>query len=171
MKKYILPVIIAFLYTLPSIAQDFVVIGKESKVFEQPIAKDEYTALNQNDKPVILTPGMAYKVLDKKGGWYVIEYFPGLRGMVMQNVIADTSALSDPTPGNFKVTNNLEEIVSIKGSGVDWILTSGDKTFKGEEREKIIYFISSSGEYLYSVVNLNSEIKVYNYSNSVTKFF
>ncbi len=152
-------------------AQDFVVIGKDTKVFEQPVAKDEFAALNQKDEAVMLLSGMAYKVEEQKGGWYIIEYSPGLRGMVMQNVLADPATLSLPSAGSYKVANNPAETVTITITGDDWNLKSGDTNLKGIKNGNVVYFNSPGNPNIYTLVKINNQPKVFNYSNSVTKFF
>lgn len=152
-------------------AQDYVIISTPTKVFEQPVAKDDFAALNSKDIPVTLQPGMAYKITEAKGGWYVIEYSSGLRGMVMQNVIADTSTIKTPAAGTYKVANNPSESVTVTNAGGNWILKSGSKEYQGKTDGKIVTFLQATGPAHYTLVNLNGKNLVFNYDNSVTGYF
>ncbi len=152
-------------------AETNIVIGKDTKVFETTVAKDEYAAVNQNDKPVILNIGMAFTVKDQKAGWYVIEYSPGLRGMVMQNVVADNALVGMPAAGTYKVANNPSETVTVSVNGSDWTLRSGSKSFPGKGDGKAVIFTSADGNMEYSLTDISGKPTVFNYNNSVTKFF
>lgn len=152
-------------------AGNFIVISKDTKVFETPVAKDECAALNNNDQPVIIKAGMAYKIAEKKAGWYVIEYSPGLRGMVMENVVASEASLKAPVGGTYKVANNPSESVTITSGPSGWELKSGGNSFKGTQDGNVVVFTSSDSTHAYTVVNMTGTPVVYNYSNSVTKFF
>lgn len=152
-------------------AEDMLIIGKDTKVFETTVAKDEYAAVNQNDEPVILRQGMTFGIKEKKAGWYVVEYTSGLRGMVMQNVVADDATVKNPTPGTYKVTNNPTETVTITNNGSTWNLTSGNKSFSGATSGKSVTFTNANGNVEYTLVNISGKPMVYNYNNSVTKFF
>ena len=152
-------------------AEDMLIIGKDTKVFETTVAKDEYAAVNQNDEPVILRQGMTFGIKEKKAGWYVVEYTSGLRGMVMQNVVADDATVKSPAAGTYKVTNNPTETVTITNNGSTWNLTSGNKSFSGATSGKSVTFINANGNVVYTLVNISGKPMVYNYNNSVTKFF
>ena len=171
MKKLIIAS--AALFALSSFMADAkcIVIGADTKVFETPVAKDEYCAVNDSDQPVILRKGMAFKVLEEKAGWYVIEYSPGLRGMLMTNVIADVKSVSAPGTGVFTVSNNQKEKVSVAKSAKGFILNSADKNYNGDLEDNVIIFKNADGSNAYSVTVLNGKPMVFTYSNSVTKFF
>lgn len=148
-----------------------IVIGADTKVFETPIAKDEYCAVNDNDQPVILQKGMAFAVLEEKAGWYVIEYSPGLRGMLMTNVIADVKSVTAPGAGAYTVSNNPKEKVSVSKDAKDFILNSADRDFNGAIEDNVIIFKNADGSCAYTLTVLNGKPMVFTYSNSITKFF
>lgn len=148
-----------------------IVIGTDTKIFETPIAKDEYAAVNDNDEPVLLKQGMAFTVQEEKAGWYIIEYSPGLRGMVMTNVVADPKTLIAPVAGAYNVVNNPAEKVNITREGIIYTLTSGDKSYQGKLEDNVIIFTNADGIETYSITVRNGKPQVFNYANSITKFF
>ncbi len=171
MKKILVSILFSVCATVCAHAETNIVIGKDTKVFESAVAKDEYAAVNQNDQHVILVTGMAFPVKDQKAGWYVVEYSAGLRGMVMQNVVADNSVVKAPATGTYKVANNPAETVTISNTGNDWTLKSGTKSFSGKGDGKAVVFTSADGNMKYSLTNISGKPAVFNYDNSVTKFF
>lgn len=148
-----------------------IVIGTDTKIFETPIAKDEYAAVNDNDEPVLLKQGMTFTVQEEKAGWYIIEYSPGLRGMVMTNVVADPKTLIAPVAGAYNVVNNPAEKVNITREGIVYTLTSGDKSYQGKLEDNVIIFTNPDGIETYSITVRNGKPQVFNYANSITKFF
>ena len=148
-----------------------IVIGADTKVFETPIAKDEYCAVNDNDQPVILQKGMAFPVLEEKAGWYVIEYSPGLRGMLMTNVIADAKSVTAPGVGAYTVSNNPKEKVSVAKDAKGFVLNLADKNLNGDLEDNVIIFKNSDGTTAYTFTVLNGKPMVFTYSNAITKFF
>ena len=62
------------LMPLAVFADGFIVVGKDSKVFDEPNAKG-YVTLNQKDEEVSVLPGMVFKHHERANGWYVVEYF------------------------------------------------------------------------------------------------
>ena len=68
--------------TLSAFADNYIAIGKEGKVYDEPNTK--YATLNQNNQEVNVVPGMAFKQLEKSPGWYMIEYSPGLRAYIQE---------------------------------------------------------------------------------------
>lgn len=152
-------------------ADDYVVVLTDSKVFDAPVAKDEYASKNENDQDVLIHPGMAFKVTEKKTGWDVIEYSPGLRGMIMQTVEASPKSLKTPVAGKFKVANNQNEVVTISQKGQVWTLLSGKKSFSGRQFGNVVVFFDPNVNAAYTYLNLNGSPYVYNYSNELTKFF
>ncbi len=147
MKKLLVSVLVSACFAACAYAETNIVIGKDTKVFESAVAKDEYAAVNQSDKPVILVAGMAFSVKEQKAGWYVVEYSPGLRGMVMQNVVADNSVVKAPSAGTYKVVNNPSETVTIFNDGNNWTLKSGSKVLSGKGDGKAVIFMTFVREY------------------------
>lgn len=148
-----------------------IIISADTKVFETAVAKDEYCAVNSNDEPVILLKGMAFPVNENKSGWYVIEYSPGLRGMITTNVVADASSISAPNFGVFTVNNSPKDKVTVTKQGDGYILKSADKEFKGDIEDNVVIFKNKEGAQIYSLTIQDGKPVVYDYSNSVTKFF
>lgn len=171
MNKYIVCCLLSATTLGSTYAENTIIIGKDTKVFETSVAKDEYAAVNQNDQPVILRQGMAFAIKEQKAGWYVIEYTLGLRGMVMHNVIADNALVKMPATGSYKVTNNPSETVIISTTGDNWTLKSGNKSYPGKSNNKTVLFTSPDGTVTYSLTNLSGKPTVYNYDNSITKFY
>lgn len=159
------------LFSFGAGADDYVVIKYETKVFDEPVAKDEYASKNENDGFVNLFPGMAFKKTEKKTGWDVIEYSPGLRGMIMQNMEAGISDLKAPGAGSYKVVNNPKENVSVSVKGDVWTLKSAAKTFSGRNIGNVVVFFDPDVNPAYTLVTMNGKTYVYNYSNALTKFF
>lgn len=152
-------------------AENYIVIGKDSKVFESPMARDEFAAVNKDDIPIVLKAGMAFKANEQKAGWYVVEYSPGIRGMVMQSVIAPASAVKTPMAGTYKVANNSAEEVTVSGSGDSWSLKSGGVSLSGFKDGDIVVFADNSGNIKYTFLNYNGKPTVFNYDNTVTNYF
>lgn len=148
-----------------------IVIGADSKIFETPIAKDEYCAVNDSDEPVILVKGMAFNVIEEKAGWYMVEYSPGLRGMVMTNIVADPKTIAAPAPGSYEVKNNPKEKITVSKDADVYVLNSAKKTFKGNMEDNVIIFKNPEGTNAYSITIQEGKPMVFNYSNEITKFF
>ncbi len=171
MNKFLILTLTTLCAQTYAYADNNIVIGKDTKVFETTIAKDEYAAVNQNDEPIMLRYGMAFAIKENKSGWYVVEYTQGVRGMVMQNVVADEKLVSIPKAGTYKVTNNPSETVVITNDGNTWSLKSGAKVYSGKSDDNSVLFITSDGKVMYSLSNLSGKAFVFNYDNSITKFF
>lgn len=152
-------------------AQNHIVIGVESKVFETPMAKDEYAATNEADEPVLLQPGMVFAVKEQKGGWYVIEYSPGLRGMVMQNVVADKSKLKSPVAGSYKVFNQAGKNVNVVVTDGKWTLNAGGKNYTGQSDGASVIFADEAGNEAFSLTNIDGTPLLFTYDNNVTHYF
>lgn len=169
--RRLISVAVAIQFAMAAFAQNHIVIGAESKVFETPMAKDEYAATNADDQQVVLQPGMAFAAKEEKGGWYVIEYSPGLRGMVTQNVVADKSQLKAPVSGTYKLANQQGVSVRVDNDGGKWTLTSGDKKYNGVADSVSVIFLDDAGNQMYSLTSLSGKPLLFTYDNAVTKFF
>ncbi len=170
-RRYFLPCLFFLLTALIVNADDYIVIKNATKAFDMPIAKDEYASRNDNDEFVTLLPGMAFKVTEKKTGWDVIEYSPGLRGMVMQNMEIANTGLNKPIAGSYKVTNNSSENISISVNGNIWTLKSNGKSYSGRIFDNVVVFFDKDVNPAYTFVFMDGKPYVYNYSNKLTKFF
>lgn len=168
--KTLVTALLISLFCISSNAQKFIAIAKDTKVFETPIAKDEYAAQNSEGNEVILLPGMCFVIKEQKGGWYTIEYTQGLRGMVMQNIIADTSTFKKPVAGEYTVTNSQSKKVSVANNG-KWTINTGSEVLEGTENSNIVIFLDKDGNQMYSLTNMNGKPLLYSYRNSDTKFY
>ena len=147
-------------------ADDYIVLNKTSKVYDQPNAK--YVTENQNGDEVEAISGMVFKYTEHTPGWYKIEYSPGLHAFIPEQIIADN--LSQPTPGTYNIANNPDESVFITDNG-EWICKTENNSLKGIEKENIVLFLNNQDIITYSLVNLDNGPIVINYDNEVTKFF
>lgn len=170
MKKAIFTFLMALISSSIVIADDYVVIFKESKVFDEPDASG-YVTKNQNDEEVTVKSGMAFKIVDKKTGWDMIEYSPGLRAMLMQNVAAAADVLKEPKAGDYALANNNKEMVSVSYADGVWTLGAKGINYNGKAFGKIIIFFDKAGSQSYSLVNMNGKSIVYSYDNNLTHFF
>lgn len=109
-------------------------------------------------------------VKELKGGWYTIEYTPGLRGMIMQNVIADKASFKKPVAGEYSVVNSPAEKISVTNNG-KWLLNTGTEQIVGTEDNNIVIFLDKEGNQCYSLTNINGKNFLYCYKNSITNFY
>ena len=170
MKKIIFTLLMALMSSSIVMADDYVVIFKESKVFDEPNASG-YVTKNQNDEEVTVKSGMAFKIVDKKTGWDMIEYSPGLRAMLMQNVAAAADVLKEPKAGDYTLANNNKEMVSVSYANGVWTLGSKGINYNGKIFGKVVIFFDKAGSQSFSLVNLDGKTIVYSYDNNLTHFF
>ena len=168
-KLFIMALMVSSMATV-SHAEKIITIAKDTKVFETTVAKDQYAAQNSAGEDVILKEGMCFETKDEKGGWYVIEYTDGLRGNVMQNVVASGS-IPAPKGGNYTVKNNPSKSVSIEKAGNEWTLKADNETFNGKEDSNAVIFFNADGKPIYSLSMINGKPNVFTYDNKVTKFY
>lgn len=151
-----------------ALADNYVVVNKAGKIFDAPDATG-YVTLNSNNEEVLLCPGMVFKVLESAHGWHIVEYSPGLRGYLSEQVTATECTL--PKPGNYSIHNIKGiQLKATKTDGV-WGAQVGDKSFKGKEFGKVVVFFSANGHPAYSLVDFGKGCVVVCYDNDVTKFF
>lgn len=172
MKKTVLSLFATALIALSTTSSnaEVVVVGTQARVYEMPQAKPEYASLNNEDIPIVLNPGMAFNLKEKKAGWYKIEYAPGIHGMITQNDIIDPTKLKIPVPGKYNVANNPKENIEILQTAGKWILKSGKTALPGTPEGKIIIFRNKEIP-AYSLVNIAGKGIVFNYDNLLTRFF
>lgn len=149
-------------------AEEYVVIGKEAKVFDSPDATG-YVTLNTKNGEVVLQPGMAFKINDNSQGWYVIEYSPGLHGYLSEQAKAVTAVT--PKAGDYKVSNNQGQKLKATGNADKWTATVGDKLYQGKSFGNVVIFVDEKGTPAYSLTDLGEGPIVMTYDNAVTKFF
>ena len=172
MKKYFY--LLLFVLTLGFVktanAEELAVILTGSKIYEEPKATG-YVAKNMDDREVTVEKGMVFKILDKANGWDIVEYSPGLRGYIMETVMASSSDLSDPLAGGYNPSNNPSVVVNISEADGVWTLSENGHNYKGIRNGKVVVFVDSKNQIAYSLVAINGNQIVYGYDNSLTKFF
>lgn len=147
---------------------NFIIVGKEAKVFDEPNAKG-YVTINKNNEDVTLLPGMVFKVVESKEGWYVIEYSPGLRGYLSEQAKATVTQM--PEAGTYTVENASYQKLIVYEDSDTWSATIGDREFLGELTDNAIVFFDDKGKPSYSLTNIGSGPIVMSYDNSITNFF
>lgn len=153
-----------------AMAENYMVVLKETKVFDEPNVNG-YVTKNQNDQEVVLSAGMAFKIVETRQGWEMIEYSPGLRGMVMSSYGVPAANLKKPAAGSFTVANQKGNTVDVALAEGAWTLTSDGKNYKGEEFGNVVIFFDADGNQAFSLTNVGGKPSVYSYSNDITKFF
>lgn len=150
-------------------AQDaYVTVSIAGKVFDEPNAKG-YVTLNQNNKEVTVIPGMVFKSLEHQAGWYMIEYSPGLRGYVSEEIL-ETPAKA-PVAGTYKLANAPAKKVTVADNG-KWTLQADGKTLTGKAVGYVVVFGGDESGYpAYSLVQLADGPAAVTYDNTVTAFF
>ena len=87
---------------LNSNADNYIAIGKEGKIFDE--ANSKYVTLNQKNEEVKVQPGMVFKKSESLPGWIMIEYSPGLRAFVPDNITISSS--QEPMEGEYVIYND-----------------------------------------------------------------
>lgn len=150
-------------------AQTFVVIGKESRIFDRPNVKS-YATTNMSGQDVVLQPGMAFKLAATPAdGWVKIEYTPGLNAFMLESQTAPESSLGIPKPGKYPIANNPGSSIDVVFSG-KWSANDGKETYDGLESGKAVIFTDKFGNTVYSLVVLGGKPVAYSYNNDLTKF-
>ena len=165
--KKILTFFVFSCVTLGIHADNYIAVDKNGKVFDE--ANTKYVTLNQNNAEVAVLPGMVFKSLEKSPGWTMIEYSPGLRAFIQENIIS--SSLNSPTPGTYDVKNLPGQKLTAEQNGEEWKGTVSGKTYNGKKYGEIVIFVDDSNQPAYSLVDLGSGTIVMSYDNSVTNFF
>lgn len=158
--------IFVFLFAIPLIANDYVVVNKEGNVYDMANAK--YATENQNGEAVVIIPGMVFSTSEHTPGWYKVEYSPGLNAFMPEAVVAESFVA--PKAGSFQVANQPGNNVIIESSGNSWTLTSNGNQYSGEEIGNIVIF-TDNNNIVFTEVDLGQGPIVINYDNAVTKFF
>lgn len=147
---------------------EYVVVAKETKVYEQPSVKG-YTVTNFSNADVILLPGMAFQRKEKTGGWSRIEYAPGMSCFVQDSYLATDSGTLCPAAGSYTTVNSSQPVTITENEG-QWSLTDGNLSLMGSMEGNILIFRDDAGSLLYSALRLNGTTYVFSYDNNVTKF-
>lgn len=156
-----------FTGTLFSLAENFVIIGKEGKVFDEPNAK--YVTLNQKNKDVTVIPGMVFKTTEKSPGWYMIEYSPGLRAYISDQLISGSNKV--PQPGTYSIKNNSTQQLSATLSDNEWKATVNNKSYAGKINNNAVIFYNEDNTPAFSLVDLGQGAIAITYDNNITDFF
>ena len=154
--------------TLPAIADNFVVVNKQAKVFDMPNTTG-YVTLNSKNEEVSLTPGMVFKSLESSNGWHVIEYSPGLRGYLSELMVSSKNKL--PNAGVYKISNFQSRQLSASCENNVWKASVDGKNFTGKVFGNAIVFFAENGQPAYSLLDFGKGPVAFSYDNSITKFF
>ena len=165
--KSLLFAVILSISGISCMADDYVVVAKSGKVYDDPSPK--YVTLNQLNEDVNVIPGMVFKTYEHTPGWYMVEYSPGLRAYIPEQIVA--SSFNSPKSGDYKVQNNPSQSASVQNSGNDWSMNISGKSYDGKLQENVVIFFDESGNIAYSLVDLGQGGIVITYNNDVTKFF
>lgn len=158
----------AGIFSQAIVADDtFIVVGKQAKVFDTPNAKG-YVTLNQKNEEVVLQPGMSFKSLEQSQGWTLIEYSPGLRGYVANQMLVSPIEVR---PGSYKISNNTSKSLKVEKSAEGWNATVDSKTYTGKQFGNVVIFFDEKNIPAYSLVDIGNGPIASTYSNEVTKFF
>ncbi|MBD5355929.1 MAG: hypothetical protein HDR88_02850 [Bacteroides sp.] len=168
MLKIITISVLTFSASLSAFADNFVVVGKEAKVFDEPNTKS-YVTLNTKNQEVVLYPGMVFKSLETSNGWYMIEYSPGLRGYLSEQAVGIATKL--PKSGTYPVKNSPTQKLNAYLEDDKWSATVGDKQYHGKAFGNIIIFFDDKQTPAYSLLNLEDNPIVMSYDNKTTNFF
>lgn len=168
MTKRFSLIVSALALSLSALGEEYIIVGKDAKVFDEPNAKG-YVTLNRKNEEVILTPGMIFKTLENSKGWYIIEYSPGLRGYLSEQCKVTT--LNAPAPGVYAVANAPSQKIDISTNADSWSATVGDTRYNGKAVGKVIVFTDNKGKMAYSLVDIGDGPIAISYDNAVTNFF
>lgn len=153
---------------LSAIADTYIVVNKNAKVFDEPNATG-YVTLNQKNEEVTVLPGMVFKSLENRQGWNKVEYSPGLHGYISDQV--KQAKCSQPKAGTYKVGNKPADKLTVELKDNTWNASIGGKTFRGQSFDNIVIFFDEKKVPVYSLVDLGEGPIVMTYDNSVTGFF
>ncbi len=150
-------------------ADDFIAIAHEGKVYDSPNAK--YATTNRDGDDVVILDGMVFRKKEVRQGWDLIEYSPGLNGFIVQSLEVAPASLKPIAPGNYTVANNPGESVTLSKEGETWIATLPSGKFSGQMHDGVLVFFASDGSIALSAVNKGGKTTVYSYDNSITRYF
>lgn len=150
------------------VADDYVVVGRNAKIFDSPNVKS-YVTLNSKNQEVTLIPGMALKKLESNNGWHMVEYSPGLRGFL--SVQSTANGLKIPESGSYPIRNIKNKQLKVSCKENIWKAETDNKIYKGKLFNNIVIFFNDKNQPAYSLVELEDGIIAISYDNAVTKFF
>lgn len=141
---------------------EYVVVARETRVFDGPAAKDATAAMSGAD--VVAKPGMVFVKDSAQGGWNKVEYLTGMRAFISADMIASGSAVSLPAAGEYGVTNGSSK-VSITADGGKYSLRDVKAAYSGKAENNAVIFRDVCGNVAYSAVVLNGKTYVYDYTS------
>ena len=155
-----------------ALANDYLVVAQKQRVFDEP-KTDGFATTNRDGDDVVITPGMAFKAIDKGVGWAVIEYSPGLKGYVLLSMMEDQADLAAPSAGTYKVGNAAGDELTVKGMGKYWSATSKRHPvqMRGEINGPVLVFFDENDHPAYTVTLVEGKPNVIAYDNALTRFF
>lgn len=173
MKKLFATIALA-VSALSLFAQDYIIIGKETKVFETPTTKG-FAVTNRDNDEIILQPGMAFPVVENTQGWAKIEYTPGLKGYIQQ--LSEAKTIAKPSaikPGKYNIANKPGaklEIITDNTADSSSTLSAKDgaATYPGTAEGNILLFTDNFGNPAYTAVILDGATIIYSYDPKLTK--
>jgi hypothetical protein len=160
---------IAVAMAITASAQSYVVIDRETNVYDQPNSK-QYVTTNMNGDEIKLVRGMAFKKVESATGFDKIEYTPGINGFVLSSVEVTPSALKAPQPGTYPIANAAGKNVTVEKTGTDWSATLDGKKYSGIDQGNIILFYGADSNPIVSLVNLSGTPVAITYDNTYTHF-
>lgn len=150
-------------------AQDFVVINKDARVFDQP-KSSAYVTTNNDGEDVVLKAGMAFKKTKAETGWDKVEYTPGLNGFILQSLEATPAAIGVPKPGSYTAANSGEK-AEVTNTGSAWTIKSPKGSYKGSLHNNVVVFVDEFSNPVYTLLVLSGKPILMSYDNAVTHFF
>lgn len=141
---------------------EYVVVARETRVFDGPAAKDATAAMSGAD--VVAKPGMVFVKESAQGGWNKVEYLTGMRAYINADMIASGSAVTLPSAGEYGITNGSSK-VTITADGGKYSLRDAKATYSGKAENNAVIFRDVCGNMTYSAVILNGRTYIYNYTS------
>lgn len=141
---------------------EYVVVARETRVFDGPAAKDVTAAMSGAD--VVAKPGMVFVKESAQGGWNKVEYLTGMRAYINADMIASGSAVSLPSDGEYGIANGVSK-VTITSDGGKYTLRDDKAAYSGKAENNAVIFRDVCGNVTYSAVVLNGKTYVYDYTS------
>lgn len=165
--KHILFLALTAISAVSVSAQNYITIGKNGNVYDEPNAK--YITVNQNNEDVTVVPGMVFATSQHTPGWYKVEYSPGLHAFIPEQIAA--GSFVPVKAGTYNISNNPGHKITVEGSGDNWNASVDGKSYKGKKFQEILIFMDANNNKAFSVVDIGTGPVAITYDNSVTKFF
>ncbi len=141
---------------------EYVVVARETRVFDGPAAKDATAAMSGSD--VVAKPGMVFVKESAQSGWNKVEYLTGMRAYISADMIASGSAVTLPAAGEYGIANGSSK-VTITAEGGKYTLRDAKATYSGKADNNAVIFRDVCGNVTYSAVVMNGKTYVYDYTS------